>query len=102
MNERWEKFGKYFGFPRCCRKAFMRSKKELHSREKAGQLGGVGTGFIPCAWHARLILAGKVRLQDIIRNRACPTPFPYDELYTQVDAERILKSISKKKRPIRT
>ena len=90
MNVRWEMFGKYFGFPKCCRKAFEKSKEDWELRCKAGELNGVGTGFVPCAWHAQLVVAGKVRLQDLIRNRLCPLPFPSDGMRTRTDAEEVL------------
>ena len=90
MYKRWEMFGKYFGFPKCCRKAFGKDDGHLKLRYKAGKLDGIGTGFVPCAWHAKHIVAGNARLEDLIKNRICPLPFPEDGLHTRADAEEIL------------
>jgi hypothetical protein len=83
-------FGKYFGFPKCCRKAFGKDDGHFKLRHKAGELNGIGTGFVPCTWHAKLVLAGKVRLQDLIKDRICPHSFPEDGLQYRIDAEEIL------------
>jgi hypothetical protein len=67
--------GDYFGYPRCCTKEFIETfyKKKTPEQRKAGK----GTGFIPCVKHTEEILAGKIRLEDLILpTRQAPRPFP--------------------------
>jgi hypothetical protein len=81
--------GVYLGYPKCCIYEFMwhdgdrfTCPKEVHK----------GYGFIPCTEHTNEILAGKTRLEDLITNRICPTPFPDVDL---VEAEKYVTKILK-------
>jgi hypothetical protein len=67
--------GDYYGYPRCCTKEFMETfyKQKTIEQQKAGN----GTGFLPCVKHAEEILAGKIKLTDLILpTRKHPKPFP--------------------------
>ncbi|MDD3686863.1 MAG: hypothetical protein PHE56_08870 [Bacteroidales bacterium] len=79
--------GKTLGYPDCCIKEFGDDAPELmlnsepteeHKlRYEAGCIDGVFTGFIPCVFHAKQILAGEITLASLIkdRNEFVP-PFP--------------------------
>lgn len=80
-------FGRELGYPECCIKEFCdqppgilkRSSpsKDDKRRYKAGCIDGKFTGFIPCAYHAKQIISGKITLSSLIngRNNEFP-PFP--------------------------
>jgi len=81
-------FGKALGYPDCCIKEFCNQPPILlkHSKPskddirkyKAGFLNGQFTGFIPCLFHAKEIIAGKITLQSLIKNRNPKfSAFPY-------------------------
>ena len=71
--------GRKLGYPECCIKEFGDDAPELMQkfhpttehqlRFKAAQIDGVYTGFIPCIKHAQEIIAGKIKLADLIENR---------------------------------
>lgn len=92
LQEKWFKInepsGKILGYPDCCIKAFgddapeimarTRPTKEHQQRYKAACINGEFTGFIPCIEHAKQILAGKIQLADLIKNRdENLPPFPF-------------------------
>ena len=79
--------GKELGYPECCINEFCAQPPELLKnskpskddlrRYKAGCINGVFTGFIPCAFHAREIVMGRVTLHSLIKNRSDKfLPFP--------------------------
>lgn len=79
--------GKELGYPDCCIKEFCnqppvllrnsKPKKDDQRRYKAGCINGVFTGFIPCKMHAREIVMGKIKLENLINNRSNDFPnFP--------------------------
>ena len=70
------KVGEYFGYPPCCIDEFMRTRGS-HNKERSK--ASKNTGFIPCSAHTEQILAGEIRLKDLITNRTCNTRFPKDE-----------------------
>jgi hypothetical protein len=81
--------GRDLGYPDCCIKEFcdqppallrQRKKptKDDQRRYKAGCINGEFTGFIPCAFHAREIVMGKITLESLIKNRhEMFPPFPH-------------------------
>jgi hypothetical protein len=80
-------FGRVLGYPYCCILEFCDQPPALLQgvepsqididRYNAGYVDGEFTGFIPCAYHAGLILEGRISLASLIhgRNPAFP-PFP--------------------------
>lgn len=68
--------GRAFGYPECCIREFgnqppelLRNKKPTKDdkrRYKAGCINGKFTGFIPCSEHAKQIVQGKIKLEDLI------------------------------------
>jgi hypothetical protein len=79
--------GNSLGYPECCVKEFCSQPPELLKRikpskddmrrYKAGCIDGKFTGFIPCAFHAREIVMGKITLASLIKNRSSNYPlFP--------------------------
>mgnify|MGYP001600193953 CR=1 FL=1 len=73
-------FGKELGYPDCCIKEFceqppvllrMKTPTKVDiQRYKAGCINRQFTGFIPCAFHAKEIMMGKITLQSLIQNRS--------------------------------
>lgn len=71
--------GKLLGYPQCCIDAFCsdapqvikgrKVSKEDRIRYKASFMNGQYTGFIPCLYHAQEILAGKITLMSLIKDR---------------------------------
>lgn len=72
--------GKELGYPECCIKEFCAQPPALLKRMgnpskvdirryKAGCINGQFTGFIPCAFHAKEIVMGKITLASLITNR---------------------------------
>jgi len=63
--------GRYYGFPRCCVRSFVEPFKTggtivlMKDRPKVQRLVAAN-GFVPCKRHARLILDGKIKIQDLI------------------------------------
>lgn len=90
-KKRWHKinapYGKQFGYPECCIRAFCDQPPELlkmasttetdKMRYDAAFVNGQYTGFIPCADHAKKILSGQCDLASLIKNRNPDLPpFP--------------------------
>lgn len=80
-------FGKELGYPDCCIKEFCDQPPALLEvvspteddirRYKAGCINGLFTGFVPCAFHAKEIMRGKITLRSLIQNRNKDfRPFP--------------------------
>lgn len=83
--------GKYFGYPECCIDAFS-NRKFLNSHTDEQKEVSNGTGFIPCQKHALEILAGKIKIDDLITNRECKFPFPQEsELSTPEELSVLLE-----------
>ena len=83
--------GTYFGYPKCCIKEFLIdleigilfvNKRNRMKRIKAGK-----NGFIPCKKHARLINKKEITIDNLIKNRICPTPFPIKYLVNKVSSQ---------------
>lgn len=81
--------GKDLGYPECCIKAFcdqppalLRARKSPSKddqlRYKAACINGKFTGFIPCINHAKEIIARRITLESLIKNRnQMFPPFPH-------------------------
>jgi len=65
--------GEFFGYPKCCVKAFLLRVSGKKTKDK--QLEAARAGFIPCAKHADKILKGEISLDNVIENRVCSVPF---------------------------
>lgn len=85
MDAEWEKkAGRFFGYPECCIDEFeariilaeVNGGKYEKSYAEISGCSSHGTGFIPCKNHTDQILSGELRVEDIIKNRICSTPFP--------------------------
>lgn len=82
--------GEAFGYPDCCIKAFGHDAPELMTGNPTkiqrqryyagfsdGYMKGTFTGFIPCEHHAKEIIKGKIKLEDLIEDRLPNiAPFP--------------------------
>lgn len=69
--------GEALGYPDCCIKEFCNEPpqlmqgvptKEQKQRLEAAYIDGFYTGFIPCAYHAKQIIEGKISLSSLIDN----------------------------------
>lgn len=80
-------YGKKLGYPDCCIKEFCDqspfvlkhsiSDANDHMRFEAAHIDGAYSGFIPCVAHAKEIIAGKITLASLIKDRSSEfPPFP--------------------------
>ena len=70
--------GEYFGYPNCCIKSFhvMLQKRLLFKDINEVRRNAAKNGFIPCLNCAKKIVAGKIKIEDLILpTRECPRPF---------------------------
>lgn len=78
----YAKMGEYLGYPKCCIDEFINDNKDgrfaAHYRKQNGELPIEiqGVGFIPCRKHTKMIVEGKIKIQNLINNRKCPVAFP--------------------------
>ena len=72
--DQWEYLGIHFGYPECCRKTFNTMVGAVDNQ--LGGMASAGTGFIPCPEHAQQILAGEIKIEDLIIDRQHSVPFP--------------------------
>ncbi len=87
-KEENEPYGKKLGYPDCCINEFCvqsplvlkltnRTQSDI-DRYQASLINGVYSGFIPCKKHAKQILAGKITLASLIKDRDVSLPpFPH-------------------------
>lgn len=74
--------GNYFGYPKCCINSFVYPIKKygyiiLWSDRSELQKKVSKNGFIPCKKHAKMILEGKLKIEDLILpTRKHEKPFP--------------------------
>ena len=71
--------GKNLGYPDCCIKEFCNQPPLMlringvtevdRIRYEASLIDGEYSGFIPCAAHAKKIISGEIKLQNLIKNR---------------------------------
>ena len=77
-DKTWRKYktGDYFGYPRCCQDEFYAILYNLSKRTENQKKASNNSGFIPCVKHAEEIVAGILRLEDLILpTRKHPKPF---------------------------
>lgn len=72
----WDELGVYFGYPQCCITSFSVTMGIVYN--KLGKQAGNETGFVPCPICAKRVLSGAIKLENLITNRECNTPFPHD------------------------
>lgn len=72
MNK-FELLGKYFGYPECCTKSFIRLP--IYERSLVQKSVHKNTGFIPCHECAMKIINKETTLSGLIKNRICPVEF---------------------------
>lgn len=87
-DEEFKKFivkidGKYWGYPVCCIKYFIKSKGYLKSDETISELSkraSVNTGFYPCEIHSQHIVDKFIKIEDLIKqNRKDKNKFPLED-----------------------
>lgn len=70
--------GLYFGYPQCCIMSFCNNQIADRKRPTERQFRAAnGTGFVPCKACTEKILSGKIRLEQLIKNRECSVEFPH-------------------------
>ena len=80
--------GRELGYPECCIREFcdqppalLKNREATNDdmmRYMAGCIRGKFTGFAPCLFHAKEILAFKIRIEWLIKNRSSKfPPFPH-------------------------
>ena len=75
------KNGKYYGYPECCILDFKEKFPLKFESKSDEQKRAAKYGFIPCPVHAREILEGKTRIEDLILpSRKEKRPFSKDLL----------------------
>lgn len=86
-SEYWTRLGKYFGYPDCCIKDFIK-----HGSDQTVDQWAVhrGTGFIPCRLHAQDIVEGVYSLESLIQNRQHSLPFPFEN---KAEKEQFIKQM---------
>jgi hypothetical protein len=68
--------GIYYGYPTCCILSFI-TEKPRGPRISRNQIKvSQRTGFIPCSYCTWKIMSKQCKLEDLITNRVCETPFP--------------------------
>ncbi len=65
-------YGEWFGYPKCCIHYFDSGEVITEDQYMAANY----TGFVPCPDHAKQVLKGDVKLEDLIKSRKCEVPFP--------------------------
>lgn len=74
MEDRKKK-GEYYGYPKCCINSFVDPFIKFTERS-IEQQNAATNGFIPCAEHAQMIMAGELKIQELILpTREHPVPF---------------------------
>ena len=69
--------GRYFGYPECCIRSFIRGPILACNRNPVQLEASNHTGFIPCVKHSKQIVSGKITLKDLILpSRMEPKAFP--------------------------
>lgn len=70
--------GEYLGYPECCIAAFIKRVmfNDLDILQEEVDDSWYGTGFVPCKKHRIAIKKGKIKVDVLIKNRACPDKFP--------------------------
>ena len=92
-DEEFKKFiakidGKYWGYPVCCIKYFIKSKGYLKSDETILELSkraSANTGFYPCEIHSQHIVDKFIKIEDLIKqNRKDKNKFPIEDKQSNI------------------
>lgn len=78
MKSKNQCWGDYFGYPKCCIKAFhtMLIQDIKFNQISIERKRATKYGFVPCQRCAQKILEGKIKVEDcILPTRQCPKPF---------------------------
>jgi hypothetical protein len=67
--------GKFYGYPDCCINQFINKITNYEKHTKDQIKVSKYKGFIPCKYHTKLILDGKMILEDLINDRKCKKEF---------------------------
>lgn len=71
-REIWNHNGRLLGYPECCIASFCNGKRTKEQDEIAAGM----KGFIPCPEHAKQIVNGEIKIEDLIKGRDPEIP-PY-------------------------
>jgi len=92
-DEEFKKFivkidGKYWGYPVCCIKYFIKSKGYLKSDETISALSkraSGNTGFYPCEVHSQHVVDKFIKIEDLIKkNRKDKNKFPLEDKQSNI------------------
>lgn len=75
LMKHYTTLGIYYGYPACCVRDFIKRNDAPSERQSKASNN---TGFIPCPVHTRKILSGKIKIEDLIKDRYHPDKFPKD------------------------
>lgn len=92
------KNGEHYGYPSCCIRAqvefvikVMTTGDKTDTRAKGWWRG---TGFQPCELHAKMLTEqGFSAIKNILVDRKCPMPWPYDEEHVDDLVERMSSAL---------
>ena len=80
--------GKYWGYPICCIKYFIKAKGYLKSDETVSELSkraSGNTGFYPCEIHSQHIIDKFIKIEDLIKkNRKDKNKFPIEDKQSNI------------------
>jgi hypothetical protein len=69
-------WGKHYGYPQCCIKSFLSNNEKTTNQKKCLD---DNKRFVPCSFHADLIVSGKKTVEQLIRKRKHKSLFPIDD-----------------------
>ena len=73
-------YGQFYGYPICCIEEFVEKKHMTRDKDQLlndlEDAGIYNSGFVPCEYHLRMLIAGTVTIGQVIRDRICDIPFP--------------------------
>ena len=73
---KWEKNGKWFGYPDCCINDFVTRGENDFIRPTRNQCKmSKNSGFIPCSYCSWKVLSKQCTLEELINKRKAPYPF---------------------------
>lgn len=75
----WIKYGKRFGYPECCIRAFIVRNIDddnIILPNRIQKRVANGKGFIPCSYCAWKVLSRQCKLEDLIKDRQERRQFP--------------------------
>lgn len=79
----WIKYGKRFGYPECCIRAFIDRNIDddnIILPNRIQRRVSNGKGFIPCSYCSWKVLSRQCKLEDLIKDRKERRQFPETSL----------------------